>query len=89
MSSFSFRCHSTRRSLIPVRVGTGLAGLALALLAACGGESEVTPPPVNPVAPSITTQPQAQTVTAGTSATFSVVVTGTAPLTYQVAKRHR
>jgi hypothetical protein len=31
----------------------------------------------------ITTQPQSRTVTAGQSATFSVVATGTAPITYQ------
>jgi len=36
-----------------------------------------------PVGPSITTQPVGQTVTVGQSATFSVVATGTAPLTYQ------
>ena len=38
------------------------------------------------VAPTITTQPTSQTVTAGQSATFSVVATGTAPLSYQWAK---
>ena len=36
-----------------------------------------------PVAPSITTQPANQSVHAGQSATFSVVATGTAPLSYQ------
>jgi len=35
------------------------------------------------VAPSITTQPISQTVTAGQTATFSVVATGSAPLSYQ------
>ena len=35
------------------------------------------------VAPSITTQPASETVTAGQAATFSVVATGTAPLNYQ------
>jgi len=35
------------------------------------------------VAPTITTQPANQTVTAGQSATFSVAATGTAPLSYQ------
>ncbi|MDB6027417.1 MAG: hypothetical protein JWM68_3640 [Verrucomicrobiales bacterium] len=35
------------------------------------------------VPPSITTQPASQTVNQGASATFSVVATGTAPLTYQ------
>jgi hypothetical protein len=38
------------------------------------------------VAPSITTQPASQTVTAGQTATFSVAATGTAPLTYQWKK---
>ncbi len=40
---------------------------------------------VNPaiVPPSITTQPQSVTVTAGQTATFTVVATGTAPLAYQ------
>ena len=43
---------------------------------------------VNPavVAPTITTQPASQTVTAGQTATFSVVATGTAPLSYQWQK---
>ena len=38
------------------------------------------------VAPSITTQPASQTVTAGQTATFTVVATGTAPLSYQWRK---
>src|SRR5208283_4132224 len=38
------------------------------------------------VAPTITTQPVSQAVTAGQTATFSVVATGTAPLTYQWQK---
>ena len=36
-----------------------------------------------PQGPTITTQPANQTVTAGTTATFSVLANGTAPLTYQ------
>lgn len=39
-----------------------------------------------PTAPTITTQPVSQTVTAGQTATFSVVATGTAPLAYQWQK---
>src|SRR4029077_8740996 len=39
-----------------------------------------------PVAPTITTQPGNQTVTAGQTATFTVVATGTAPLGYQWQK---
>jgi hypothetical protein len=38
------------------------------------------------VAPAITTQPANQTVNAGQTATFSVVASGTAPLTYQWQK---
>jgi hypothetical protein len=45
----------------------------------------VTPAPVGP---SITTQPANQTVTAGQSATFSVVAAGTAPLSYQWQKNN-
>jgi plastocyanin len=36
-----------------------------------------------PVAPSITTQPAAQIVAAGANASFTVVATGSAPITYQ------
>ena len=39
-----------------------------------------------PVAPTITSQPASQSVTAGQSANFSVTATGTAPLTYQWLK---
>ncbi len=38
------------------------------------------------MAPTITTQPQSVTVTAGQTATFSVVASGTAPLSYQWKK---
>jgi hypothetical protein len=41
-----------------------------------------------PVAPSITTQPVNQTVSVGQTATFSVVATGSAPLTYQWQKNN-
>src|SRR5713226_2783840 len=39
-----------------------------------------------PVAPTITTPPANQTVTAGQTATFTVVAAGTAPLSYQWQK---
>src|SRR6266478_3865926 len=39
-----------------------------------------------PVPPTITTQPTSQTVTAGQTASFSVVASGTAPLSYQWQK---
>ena len=48
-------------------------------------QSSATQPPV---APSITTQPASQTVTAGQTASFSVVATGTAPLAYQWRKNN-
>jgi DNA/RNA endonuclease G (NUC1) len=41
---------------------------------------------VNPAAPTISTQPAAQVVTAGSTATFTVVATGTTPLTYSWRK---
>ncbi|MCL6560098.1 MAG: immunoglobulin domain-containing protein, partial [Firmicutes bacterium] len=49
------------------------------------GPTDVTVSPA-PVAPSITTQPSNQTVTAGQTASFTVTVTGDAPLTYQWKK---
>lgn len=50
-------------------------------LAACGsGSSSGT---TNPVAPVITSQPSALTVTMGQTATFTVSASGAAPLTYQ------
>lgn len=56
------------------------------LLTACGGSDDPAPAPVAPpaaVAPTITTPPTAVAVNEGTSATFSVVAAGTAPLSYQ------
>ncbi len=57
----------------------------LATLAACGGQSSTpaTQPQNSATAPQITTQPANQSVSAGQTATFSVVATGTAPLQYQ------
>ncbi|MBI3853018.1 MAG: immunoglobulin domain-containing protein [Verrucomicrobia bacterium] len=43
----------------------------------------ILPPVTSGTAPSITSQPTSQTVTAGGNATFSVTATGTAPLSYQ------
>src|SRR5499427_7770795 len=48
------------------------------LLTGTGGTSSL--------APTVTTQPANQTVTAGQAATFTVVATGTAPLSYQWRK---
>src|SRR5204862_2234987 len=66
------------------RLGAVLCVLVFAIgivSAGCGYVSATNPGP--PVAPSITTQPASQTVTAGQMATFTVVATGTAPLSYQ------
>jgi hypothetical protein len=54
-------------------------------LAACGG-SNSNSGTTTATAPTITTQPQSQTVTVGATATFSVMATGTAPLSYQWSK---
>ena len=45
-------------------------------------------PVVTTTPPSITTQPQTQSVSAGQTATFSVIASGTAPLTYQWMKNN-
>src|SRR6202043_345859 len=52
------------------------------------GMSSVAPPKVaaGATAPSITSQPTDQTVTAGQTATFQVTASGTAPLSYQWRK---
>jgi hypothetical protein len=71
-----------------MRIRTSLALTAL-LLAACGGGSSSNPfsgtstTPPGSTAPTITTQPGSQSVTVGQTATFSVIGTGTAPLSYQ------
>jgi hypothetical protein len=58
---------------VPVSNGSGTASSNSALLT-------VTAPII---APAITLQPMAQSVTAGQTANFSVATTGTAPMTYQ------
>lgn len=63
-----------------MRIRTSIALVAL-LLSACGGGSSSSPPATT--APTITTEPSSQSVTVGQTAAFSVVATGTAPLTYQ------
>jgi arabinogalactan endo-1,4-beta-galactosidase len=56
-------------------------------LSSCGsGGGSGGPPPPPPVAPAITTQPASPTVNPGQTATFTVVATGTAPLSYQWQK---
>ena len=68
----------------------------IATLGACGGDGDdsalaAAPPAPSPspspspgaTAPAITSQPSSQSVATGAAATFSVVATGTAPLSYQ------
>jgi hypothetical protein len=67
-----------------------LSALFDATLVSCGGGSTSvsTPAPSNPNPPLIATQPTTATVTAGETATFTVVATGTAPLSYQWQKNN-
>ncbi len=54
------------------------------ILTGCGSQSN--PPVVSAAAPSITSQPANQSVTAGQTATFSVTAAGTTPFSYQWRK---
>ncbi len=74
------------RGALKSGVGSILSALVILVIVSAasgcggGGGSSSTPPAV---APSISTQPQKQTVRAPATATFSVTATGTAPLSYQ------
>ena len=77
-----------KRDVIMNRVGVVSLCLLFAIgfvNAGCTGNVAATNNPP-PVMPSITTQPVGQTVTAGQTASFMVVATGTAPLSYQWQK---
>ncbi|MFN7957379.1 MAG: immunoglobulin domain-containing protein [Holophagaceae bacterium] len=56
---------------------------ALLLVMACGGGSDSTTQPPQAQAPTITTQPASQSVAVGQTVTFSVVASGTEPISYQ------
>src|SRR5262245_18472640 len=62
----------------------GICAIICAGCATAGGPSGTRVDPA--AAPSIITQPTNQTVTAGQTATFSVVANGTSPLSYQWQK---
>jgi Bacterial Ig domain len=69
------------------RLGFVLLVLALAIVnTGCVGLTSATNKSAT-AAPSITSQPISQTVTAGQTATFTVAVTGNVPLTYQWWKK--
>ena len=82
---FIFSC--TRRASAWNKPWAVLCALAAStIVAGCGGGGgggggADTPPVV--VAPAITTQPASQNVGIGAPATFSVVASGTAPISYQ------
>jgi hypothetical protein len=65
-----------------------ISGILLgSILSGCGGgNSSESNNSTVPAAPSITSQPASQSVTAGQTATFTVLATGTAPLTYEWQK---
>ena len=63
-----------------------LLSLALVLWGCAGSTSPSSNSTSNPTAPTITMQPADEAVTVGHTATFMVVATGTAPLTYQWQK---
>src|SRR5437868_15450198 len=72
-----------------IKLALGPLCLLVLLTAGCGGESNDTSPtdrgepPPAAIAPSITAQPAASSVTAPATATFSIAASGAAPLTYQ------
>jgi hypothetical protein len=66
----------------------GGAAFFLALALALWGCAATTYPLSKLAAPAFTSQPSSQTVTLGQSAVFSVMVTGTAPLSYQWQKNN-
>lgn len=53
------------------------------VLPGCGGGSSTSPPRTQVAAPAITAQPSNASITAGQTATFTVVASGSPPLAYQ------
>ena len=67
----------------PTATGTRTATLTIASNDADENPTTITLTGQGVTAPAITTQPASQTITSGTTATLTVVATGTAPLAYQ------
>jgi Ig-like domain-containing protein len=80
----SVRVFGTHQKLFSIPV----AAICLALFAGagCGGGSTSVPDAGTKSPVTIATQPASQTVAAGQTATFGVVATGAAPMTYQWRK---
>ena len=72
---------STRTNVIHFILSILMAAVGVALVIGSGGGAATGGEP--PTGPSITAQPASVTVTEGQTATFAVVSTGTAPLSYQ------
>src|SRR5580704_8535979 len=72
----------------PILLIQGIATLVTLAFAGCAGviSSNNSNGGTKAVAPTIAAQPASQTVTAGQAATFSVMASGTAPLSYQWLK---
>ncbi|HLZ39653.1 MAG TPA: alkaline phosphatase family protein [Candidatus Sulfotelmatobacter sp.] len=65
------------------RIKAAVSLLALAFACHCGGNGASSSLKTQALAPSITVEPKSETVTAGVTASFTVVAGGTAPLAYQ------
>jgi hypothetical protein len=78
-----FRGISSPREWHRIACTSALLFLGFTLVACGGGGGGGTPGEPAATAPTISQGPASLTVVAGSSATFSVVATGTAPLTYQ------
>ena len=65
------------------QVGAPAVILLCVIVSGCGGGSDTTAAAPAAVAPVITQQPASLSVVAGQAATFTVVATGTVPLSYQ------
>jgi len=77
--------QSAWRAWLPYRLALMVACAVTIALPGCssGGGDDGPPAAAVVTAPTVTTQPGAQTLTAGSAASFTVVATGTAPLAFQ------
>jgi hypothetical protein len=84
---FDLGVPPVRRPIPFIQVSATLAALTIA---GCAGltSSNISNGGNKPVAPTIAAQPSSQSVTAGQVATFSVMASGTAPLSYQWLKNN-